>query len=71
MRFVRKLLGAALLGAGVLYVRGRRKAVAMARAAEASLDESATRVASEVDRVPDEADRVPNEADLIEVVAQA
>lgn len=39
MRFLRRLLGAALLGAGVVYLRGRRKALAMALGAEASFDD--------------------------------
>jgi hypothetical protein len=39
MRFVRKVLGIALLGAGVVYLRGRRKALSMARGAEESFDD--------------------------------
>jgi hypothetical protein len=54
MRFLRKLLGAALIGAGVVYLRGRRKALAMARGAEEAFD----------DRF---GTSVPNEADMIEV----
>jgi hypothetical protein len=38
MRLVRKLLGIALLAGGVVYLRGRRKALAMARGADASFD---------------------------------
>ena len=38
MRFVRKLLGIALLAGGVVYLRGRRKAIAMARGAEEAFD---------------------------------
>jgi hypothetical protein len=38
MRFVRKLLGIALVAGGVVYLRGRRKALAMARGAEEAFD---------------------------------
>jgi hypothetical protein len=38
MRFVRKLLGIALVAGGVVYLRGRRKALAMARGSEESFD---------------------------------
>jgi hypothetical protein len=34
MKFVRKLLGSALVSAGVVYLRGRRRALAMARGAD-------------------------------------
>ncbi len=54
MRFLRRLLGAALLGAGVVYLRGRRKALAVAHRAEAAFDDQF-------------GTSVPNEADLIEV----
>ena len=68
MRFVRRLLGAALLGAGVLYLRGRRKARAIARRAEESFDESVDE-AMETSYDDPFGTSVPNEADLIEVVS--
>jgi hypothetical protein len=40
MRFVRNLLGMALLGAGVMFVRGRRKALSMARGADEKFDDN-------------------------------
>lgn len=40
MKFVRKLLGIGLLAAGVVYLRGRRSALRMARAAEARFDDN-------------------------------
>ncbi len=38
MKFVRKLLGIALLAGGVVYLRGRRKALAMARGSDEAFD---------------------------------
>jgi hypothetical protein len=39
MKFVRKLLGIALVSAGVVYLRGRRRALSMARGADQTLDD--------------------------------
>jgi hypothetical protein len=58
MRFVRRLLGFALLGAGVVYLRGRRRALAVARGADERFD----------DRVGTSA---PSTEDLIDVPNQA
>jgi len=40
MRFVRRLLAFGLLGAGVIYVRGRRAALRTARGADVRFDDS-------------------------------
>jgi len=40
MRFVRRLLAFGLLGAGVIFVRGRRKALRSARGADVRFDDN-------------------------------